>query len=447
MATIKPFRGVRYNAELVRDLSLVISQPYDRVRYGLQQQYYAQSPYNVVRIIKGKELPADAPYRPDKGQAGPNVYTRARATYDAWRAEGVLVQEGDPALYVYHQTFTLDGQTRTRKGFVAAFQLSPFEQGIVLPHERTHAGPKEDRLRLLRTLEVNTGQIFMLYPDPHNTVADILDAAIAGRAPDIDAVEMYEKDVRQQLWVVRDEGTIRAVQGEMAPKRNLIIADGHHRYETALNYARLASQGQAPADAAYNYCMAALVGMDDPGLTILPTHREVLNCPQVHTTDILARAASLFDIAPASGLEDCLAEIATYATGPDARPAFGLYTRDGYHVLALKSPDRVEGCMPGERSPEWKSLDVTIAHKVLLEQIIGLSEQALEQQAELRYHRDPGPAIESVNSGQSDLVLLLNATRIEQVRACAKQGEKMPQKSTDFYPKMIAGLTMMPVGE
>ena len=150
----------------------------------------------------------------------------------------MLSAESQPALYVYHQTFHVGGKAATRKAFIAALELSPFEDGIVLPHERTHAGPKLDRLRLLRILQVNTGQIFMLYPDPQNRVTAILDEAIAGQAPDIDAVEMYEADVRQQLWVVRDPATIAAVQHEMAPKRNLIIADGHHRYETALNYPR-----------------------------------------------------------------------------------------------------------------------------------------------------------------------------------------------------------------
>jgi uncharacterized protein (DUF1015 family) len=445
MARIEPFRGVRYSADRVNDLSLVISQPYDRVRYGLQEQYYAQSPYNVVRIIRGKEQPTDAPDRP----SGPNVYTRARATYDTWRAEEVLVQEREPALYVYHQTFTIDGQPRTRKGFIAALGLSPFCQGVVLPHERTHSGPKVDRLRLLRTLEVNTGQVFILYPDPHNTVAAILDVAIAGRAPYVDAVEMYERDVRQRLWIVRDPETIRAVQAEMAPKRNLVIADGHHRYETALSYACRSEEDRSidPSSAAMiNYCMATLVGMDDPGLVILPTHREILHCAQAYTSGILARAASLFDITPASDLDACLTEIKARATGQDARPALGLYRRGGYHVFALKSPDLVERFIPGRHSLEWKSLDVSIAHKILFEHVLGLSEQALEQQANLRYHRDPQPAIDNVNSGQGDLVLLLNATRIEQVRICAQQGEKMPPKSTDFYPKMVAGLTMMPVG-
>lgn len=439
MATIKPFRGVRYNKAKVPDLSKVISQPYDRVRYGLQERYYELSPYNVVRIIKGKEL-----------VSGPDVYAQARACYDRWLDEQILLREASPALYVYHQTFSVDGQYRMRKAFVAALQLTPFDEGIVLPHEQTHAGPKMDRLRLLRALEVNTGQIFMLYPDPQNVVSAILDEAIGGRAPDVDAVEMYEENVRQQLWVVQDHATIQAVEREMAPKRNLIVADGHHRYETALNYRdeRRGTVGRkqdarAPENVAYNYCMAALVSMDDPGLIILPTHREVFGISQIDIDSILSRAQPFFDVIPAADLDTCLAKL----EAGKARHAFGLYAGGGYHVLLLKSFGQIEQWMTQDRSPACKSLDVSIAHAVVLEKLVGLSEQTLEQDTNLRYHRDPRLAIDNVDSGQGNLVILLNPTRIDQVKTCAEHGEKMPPKSTDFYPKMVAGLTMMPIGQ
>jgi uncharacterized protein (DUF1015 family) len=473
MAVILPFRGVRYNTDRVTDVSSVISQPYDRVRYGLQEKYYDLSPYNVVRIIKGKELGNDLlPDDPPRGKGrrsrltapsagrthsdARNVYTRARVYYDLWCAEEVLRREGSPALYVCHQTFTVDGRPRTRKAFIAAFELTPFDEGIVFPHEQTHSGPKVDRLHLLRTLELNTGLIFMLYPDPQNVVPSILDAVVAGRAPDIDAVEIYEKDVRQQVWVVQDPDAIQAVQQEMAVRRNLIIADGHHRYETALAYRderrrerRSANAANAPharpgvSRPAYNYCMAALVSMDDPGLVILPTHREVLNSPHVRVNDVLARAGTLFDILPAADVDACLAEMAAN----EPRHAFGLYAEGSFHVLVLKRPEQIEQIIPGNRSVTWKSLDVSIAQKALLEQVIGLSQQAIELQTHLSYHRDPQQAIDNVHSGLGNLVLLLNPTRIDQVRACAQEGVKMPPKSTDFYPKMVAGLTMMPVGK
>ena len=472
MATIKPFRGLRFNVESV-DLARVVSQPYDRIGCGLQEQYYDQSPFHIVRIIKGEELPADVPDRP----AGPNVYTRARAYAELWRAKGVLTREDRPAIYVYYQTFTAGGQAwsppapggspeMTRKGFVAALELSAFDEGVVLPHERTHAGPKVDRLRLLRATEVHWGQILMLYPDPAHEASALLEAAIAGRTPDIDVVETFEKGVRQRMWVVTDEVTIRAVQERMAPKRNLIIADGHHRYETALAYRDEMRQEHptAPAEAAFNYVMVTLVSMDDPGLVILPTHREILDYPQVRAADVLERARPYFEVLPAADLEACLAHMREN----EARHAFGLYApaggrqaySGGYHVLVLKSPALIDPLMAGEGCPRgrgpgagegvehslaWRSLDVSILHQILLEQVVGLPAEAVNRQTNVRYHRDPRLPVENVDQGRGNLVFFLNPTRIAQVRECAAAGERMPQKSTDFYPKVITGLAMMPV--
>lgn len=438
MTTIRPFRAVRYNTQKVEP-SLVLSQPYDRIRYGLQERYYDQSPYNVVRLTQGKSLPQDRPDQLD----GPNAYTRARAYYELWCTEEILARESRPALYVYHQGFDLDGAQYTRKGFIAAFALSPFEDGIVMPHERTHAEPKIDRLRLLRTLQVNVGQIFMLYPDAHNRTAAMLDAAIEGCDPAVDATEMYEHGVRQRLWPVHDPEVIRAVASEIAPARNLIIADGHHRYETALTHRdemRTQHPG-APPEAAFNYRMATFVSMDDPGLVILPTHREIFDLPQPRPSEILSRAERAFRVSPAPDLEACLSAVRAHA--PDH--ALGFYAQSQYHLLVLRDSVRLDEWIPEPRSSAWKDLDVTIAHRIFLEQIVGLPAAAAETQANLRYHRDPALAIENVDAGRGSFVLLLNPTRIEQVRACVEQGERMPQKSTDFYPKLVSGLTMMPV--
>jgi uncharacterized protein (DUF1015 family) len=283
----------------------------------------------------------------------------------------------------------------------------------------------------------------MLYPDAENTISAALDAALDGRDPDIDVVEMFEKDVRQQMWVVVDKETIRAVQAHMAPKRNLIIADGHHRYETALNYREEMRRAypNAPANAAFNYRMITLVSMQDPGLIILPTHRELFDLPQIDGQDVLDRAASYFEIAQAINLASCLV---TMEQNVD-RHAIGLYAENGYHVLTLKRPELIEELIELDRSPDWKSLDVSILHKILLERIMGLPVEDLEHQRIVRYRRDPSLAISSVDQGKGNMVFFLNHTRMSQVQACAEQGEKMPPKSTDFYPKMVTGLTMMPV--
>jgi len=438
MATVRPFRGVRYNSNKIEDLSRVVCQPYDRVRYGLQDKYYDLHPYNMVRITKGREYEDDQP-------DGDNMYTRAHDYYRAWLDAGYLLRDGEPALYVYRQTFTLpDGSELTRSAFVGALELVEFEAGIVLPHERTLSGPKVDRLNLMRATGVNFGQIFMLYPDPENVINAVFDAATAGRAPDIDVREMLEKDVRQQVWVVTNPEVLARVMAEMAPKEGLIIADGHHRYETALNYRNEMREQhpEAPADAGFNYRMVTLVSMDDPGLTILPTHREINNY-RIKTTDqILDDAGEYFEVTPMP--DRATLETAMVETGPTDR-RIGFY--DGqYYLLRLKSPEVMDQIVP-ERAREWRLLDVSILHEVLIERVMGLSKAQVEAKENIDYHRDLELAIERVDNGEAQCVFVLNPTRMAEVKACSDKGEKMPQKSTDFYPKVITGLVAMPVGK
>jgi uncharacterized protein (DUF1015 family) len=226
MATIKPFRGVRYDPHKIPDLSAVVSQPHDRVRHGLQDRYYAQSAYNIARLIKGKEHPDD--------NEQDNVYTRALSDYQTWLQEGILMREDAPALYVLRQTFTLpDGRTRTRQALIAALQLMPLDEGTILPHERTIAKSMTGRINLLHATAVNFGCVFTLYPD--GGINELLDPAIQGHPP-LEMRELFENEVLQQFWAVTDPDAIAAVVEEMAPRRHLIIADGHHRYETALKY-------------------------------------------------------------------------------------------------------------------------------------------------------------------------------------------------------------------
>ena len=436
MANIKPFRGVRYNMGRFSDAANLISQPYDRVRYGLQDVYYGLSDFNVVRIIKNKEQDGDGPTN--------NVYTRASDNFQRWLRDDVLRRDEAPALYVYHQTFqTPDGETRVRKAFIAAIELSGFDEGIVLPHERTHAGPKVDRLNLLRATQVNFGLIFMVYPDPQNRINAILDEAIADVDPDVDVQEYFEKDVQQRLWVVTDPDVVAAVQSEMAPKHNLIIADGHHRYETALNYRNEQREAhpEVPANAAFNFCMVALVSTDDPGLTILPTHREIHGYDKYTPEEILERAAAHFDVREFSDWETCYSAL----LGRDDQHAFGFYSGGSFYLLVLKDPGELDSLIPEDRAASWKSLDVTILHRVLLEQVAGITDEMMDLEEMIRYHRDASLPIQSVAAGELSFAFFLNPTRMQQVKECTEQGEKMPQKSTDFYPKAISGLVMCPV--
>ncbi len=437
MAKIAPFQGIRYNREKSDDLSKIVSQPYDRVRYGLQDEYYDLDAHNIVRIIKGREMEGDSP-------DGENVYTRASDYYQTWLEEGVLLRDKDPSLYVYHQTFTLpDGTQRTRKAFIAALELVGFDEGIVLPHERTLAGPKVDRLNLLRATETNFGQIFMLYPDPDNKINQLFDAAVAGRPPDIDVRELFEEDVRQQLWAVTDPAVVADVVAEMAPKKGLIIADGHHRYETALNYRTEMRDAypDAEAGAAFNFRMVTLVSMDDPGLTILPTHRQMHDYSTKTTAQILADAAEYFEVCPVAGraaLEEALAE----ETSTDRR--IGFY--DGnYYLLRLRGPEVMAQIVP-DRAEEWRMLDASILHEVLIERVMGISKERVAAKENIDYHRDLDLAIANVDEGKAVCVYIMNPTRMAEVKACSDLGAKMPQKSTDFYPKVITGMVAMDVG-
>ena len=433
MAIIKPFRGTRYNPEKVPDLSAVISQPYDRVRHGLQDKYYDLSPYNVVRIIKGKAQVGD-------GEMD-NTYTRARDYYQSWLQEGVLMREQTPALYVLHQTFTLpDGSTRTRQGLIAALELSRFDEGVVLPHERTHSGPKVDRLNLMRATAVNFGHIFMLYPGDH--INELLGAAIE-EEPGFELHELFEHDVRQRFWAVTDPEVIQAVVEEMASKRNLIIADGHHRYETALNYRdeMRAANPDAPANAGFNYRMVTLVSMEDPGLVILPTHRLIHSYGRLGGQEVRERAKEYFDVRPVA---DRAALEAALAAAKPSHPRFGFY--DGsYAALTLRDPGLLERILP-DRVPDWRLLDVAVLHELFIERTLGIDKAAVEREENIEYLRDPQMGYDAVDKGEAQFLLVTNPTRMEQVQACTGAGEKMPQKSTDFFPKVISGLVMMPIG-
>ena len=433
MATIRPFRGMRYNPEIIDDLSTVVSQPYDRVRHGLQDRYYDLSPHNVVRLIKGREQAGD-------GDAV-NMYTRARDTYQAWLREGVLVREETPALYVLHQTFALpDGSTRTRKGLIAALELVRFDEGIVLPHERTHSGPKVDRLYLMRATQANFGHIFMLYPG--DRINQLLGGAIKGQ-PGLELREMFERDVVQRFWRVTDPAAISAVVAEMAPRRNLIIADGHHRYETALNYRDEARAGHpdAPQNAAFNYRMVTLVSMEDPGLVILPTHRLVHGYGQMDGAEALSRATDYFDVARVA---DRGAMASALAAAEPERPRFGFYD-GGFAVLTLQDPALMARLLPS-RAPAWQLLDVTVLHELFVERVLGIDEAAVERNERIEYLRDAQMGFDAVDRGEAQFLAVMNPTRMAQVRASTAAGERMPQKSTDFYPKVISGLVMMPVG-
>jgi uncharacterized protein (DUF1015 family) len=441
MATILPFRGVRYNLELTPDLSPVVTQPYDRIGPELWEAYHRQHRHNFVHLILNRALSGD------KGTVNP--YTRAASLYRQWREESVLIQDGVPAWYVQRQTWqSPEGRLVTRTALLAALELTPFDEGIVLPHERTLQAPIADRLQLLQATGVHLEPVFLLYPDPGNQVNRMLESAIDGRPPDVTARELHERDVLQQQWVVGDPALIAAVQAALQPRRGLVIADGHHRYQTALAYRQAMREVHpyAPRPALHDFVLAALVSMDDPGLRILPTHRLVHSCPALSVTELLARAGDSFEVCPMS---DRAGLLAPTGSGLAALPAAG----QGRHAIGFASPQQqslwvlkdvgVMDELAPQHLPAWRELDVSILHRLVLEKMLGLTPESIARQENLRYLRDPQAGYRALDEGQAQCLFLLNPTPLAQVRACAEAGERMPQKSTDFYPKMISGMVVL----
>jgi uncharacterized protein (DUF1015 family) len=413
-------------------LDNVVSQPYDKISDAMREDYYSKDDHNIVRIIKGRPGPDDS----DQS----NVYTRARSSLDEWLEQGILQRDEKPAFYVYHQEFEAPGIGRkTRKGFICSIRLTPFEAGVVLPHEKTLSKPKEDRLNLMRATRTNFGQIFMLYPDEKNEVYGMLEQ-FAGGPAEMEALE--EGSVKHSVWTVNDPDVIDSVKEAMRD-RVLFIADGHHRYETALDYLEevKADDPSYTVDASCNYRMVTLVGMEDPGLYILPTHRLVHSLAGFDMDTFIGKAEEYFNVRGSDSLQKALDDMG----GEKAGHAFGVYAPGRYWVLTSKQGSGWEKLLPTGRSEEWKKLDVVVLHQVVIQHLLGISEEKVTSQENIRYLRDPEDGLKAVDSGDAQLLLLVNATRISQVKAVASQMEKMPQKSTDFFPKLIAGLVMSPL--
>ena len=435
MATIRPFRGLRYDVRAVRDLSLVIAQPYDRIHAAEQAAYYALHPHNFVRIDMGRVDPD----KPDD-----NVYTRARGCAWSWLAEGVLVREPRLSIYAVQQAFASpDGRRRARLGFTAALELARFDEGIIRPHERTLSGPKTDRLNLTRATQTAWGHIFVLYPDPDNEISGLLESVAPAQDPIVARERVIEPEVEQRFWVVDDPGVIAAVAERMAPKRNLIIADGHHRYETALTYRdeMRARHPGAPADAGFNHALVTFASMSDPGLVILPTHRLVHSYTRLSGEQMAAALSPYFDAQPVA---DRAALFDALAGADAALPRFGFYRPQSFMVLTLRSLDAMAQLAP-DHAPMWRALDVSTLHKIVLEHVMGLTPESIARQENIRYLRDACAGFEAVDKGEADFLFILNPTRMDQVRACTEAAEIMPQKSTDFYPKIVSGWVSMPL--
>jgi uncharacterized protein (DUF1015 family) len=437
MATIYPFRAWRYNPASVR-LDEVVTQPYDKISPAMQQAYYQRSPYNLVRIILGLPELFDA-------ERNESVYTRAARDFQAWRKQGILIQEKSPCIFAYSQSFQVHGaaQVKQRRGFIALGKLHEYAEQVVFRHEHTLSKPKSDRLNLLKATRAHFGQIFMLYSDPAASVEQIL---FDGTGP-ADAEVTDEYGVLHQAWRVNDPAVIRLVVTEMAD-RKLIIADGHHRYETALAYAREHSPASLPrTESQVNQLphpaypeaavMMTFVNMDSDGLVILPTHRVVHSLSRFDAGQFEKAAEDYFHV---QKLPETDTAVYLDTLKSQSATAFVTVTRSG--ALLLKSkPDAVAAAL--QHLPErQRQLDLIHLHTIVLERLLGLDPEKIREQTNVKYLRDGNEAVEQVRNGEADVAFLTNPVTMEQLKEVAFAGEVMPQKSTDFYPKLLSGLAI-----
>ena len=426
MAEIHPFRALRYDLQKV-SASQVVTQPYDKITPAMQDRYYSASPYNLVRIILGHREP-DSP--------GDNVYTRAAAYGRDWRSQGILRQDSAPSIYSYSQTFTApSGTSFERRGFIALGRVEDYSAKVVYRHEQTLSKPKADRLDLLRATRAHYEQLFLLYEDS----GQIDSLLTTSQAPTIDVADEY--GVAHRVWQISDPAVIAAVQNRMRDQK-LVIADGHHRYETALNFrneSRAAAGKASDPQAPYEFVMMTFVNMNDPGLMVLPTHRVVHSLASFSADDFLNSARAFYEVEEVDPAID--AARTTALLHERGRAGTALLAVTANRAFLLHSPKPAGAKFFTGLSDRQRSLDVAQLHKCLLEGVLQLSEESIRNQQNLSYLRDPSEALAQVRQGKANIAFLMNPCPVAQVRDVALAGEVMPQKSTDFYPKLLSGLT------
>ncbi len=433
MAEISPFRALHYHPGRFPDLAKVVTQPYDKITPEMQARYYAADPHNLVRIIRGRAQRED--------DARDNVYTRATRDFEAWIENCVLVSETAPALYLYDQEYDLPGQPGVRKrrrGFIALLRIEDYSARVVHRHEETLSGPKADRLELLRATRVHFGQIFMLYRDPAGVVEGLLAPAARGK-PWEQARDEYA--TAHSVWRVADPQTIEQVVTAMRDKP-LVIADGHHRYETALAYRDECREQQRP-DSRAEYVMVTLVRMETDGLTILPTHRLVRNLPRFDWSRFASDARILFDwedLGPSAGGRGSNGILNALAGAGLERPTLGAYGGQGRAALLRLRADAALDRALEDLPAGLRTLDVVLLHRLVLEKILGIDRQAVREEKNLSYYREFEAAAGEVDQGRAAVCFGLNPTPVEAVVENALAGQVLPQKSTDFYPKLLSGL-------
>lgn len=437
MATIIPFGGIHYDPSRV-PLSEVIAPPYDVISPAQQDQLYAQHPNNIVRIMLNREEPEDNDTY--------NRYTRAAAFLQEWLQEGILAQDAVPALYEYVQRFEHPleaGRIVERKTLFVGLKLEPYENGVVLPHEETHPKAKADRLLLMRATVSNPEPIYGLYEDPSQALARTLEQSRGATEPFLKAVYPGRTlpDSEQHLvYRHTDPHIISNVQAFLESRR-VWIADGHHRYETGLNYRKERAEaegGGADAGQAYNYILIGLSAFEDPGLVVLPTHRLVKNIPQDRLEELVPQLERFFTV-QALPTSEARAWIKQEVPG---EKRFVIVRPTESYALTLRDRQQADAALDQTHCAAWRALDVTLLQALVLDRTLGISWQALAHTPDVAYTRDEQEAIDKVESGEFQLSCLLQNPTVTEVRDVASAGDKMPQKSTFFYPKLWSGLIL-----
>jgi uncharacterized protein (DUF1015 family) len=443
MAQVYPFRAFRYNPSRA-PFERVLTQPYDKISPQMQEKYYAADPHNLIIVEKGRTYPSDTVQN--------NVYTRAAAAIENWIPNQVVVQDPAPSFYAYSQEYTVPGgeERRTRRGFIGAGKLEEYSAGVVFRHEHTLSGPKADRLELLRHTKMHTGQLFMLYSDAEKRVDAILAETEAAAAP---ATEMRDEyGVTHRLWLIAESERVAAIQKAMADQK-LVIADGHHRYETALTYRneRRTLAGTFDAEAPYERVMMTFINTRSEGVMILAGHRVAAHVHDFSWSGVRRHlepwfAAEEFPFSGSMERSEAKRKFLARLVEARAKLAIGVYPapeagKRAFYVLTLRPGVNLAQLLPNV-SPLQRELDVVLLHEGILEPALGITPQAVTAEANLTYEREASAALDAVDSGRAQISFLLNPCDVEQVMKVATAGEVMPQKSTDFYPKLLSGITM-----
>jgi uncharacterized protein (DUF1015 family) len=448
MALVQPFRAYRYNPALA-PFEKVLTQPYDKITSVMQEKYYAADPHNLIAIEKGRVQKDDTPQN--------NVYTRAATSLNAWIAEHVIQQDSTPAFYAYSQEYEVPGtsQRRTRLGFIGIGRLEEYSANVIFRHEHTLSGPKADRLELLRHTRTHTGQLFMLYSEPKRRVDAVLEEVQSTNSPVTQLTDEY--GVIHRLWLIADPRHIGSIQSAMADQK-LVIADGHHRYETSLNF-RNENRTRAAKlipDAPYEFSMMTFINTRSEGLTILPTHRVVANLRDFSWSSVRRYLEPWFstEVFPFDGeshRHETIAKFLQRLAAAKSQRAIGVYpapenNNRAFYLLTMRPEADISQILLG-LSPLQRELDVVLLHQGILEPALGITPHAVAAEANLSYEREASTALDAVERGAAQIAFLLNPVDVDLVVRVATSGEVMPQKSTDFYPKLLSGITMYRIPE